>query len=139
MTQKSGNFIKLTDWQSPIEQTSRQCWKQNACNSGLKLHLIFPRIHRNELITYSSICRNLHIIHPIIVGFHKTLDCRFRIFGFFDLMVISNKISMHNIIKQTKKILPNFHEIMYLHKKIVHFKKYVMEKVHILTISREFC
>ena len=32
--EKSGNFIKLTDWQSPIKQTSHQCWKQNMGNSG---------------------------------------------------------------------------------------------------------
>ena len=36
--EKSGNFIKLTDWKSPIEQTSHQCWKQNVCDSGLESH-----------------------------------------------------------------------------------------------------
>ena len=36
LTKKSGNFIKLTDWQSSIERTSRQCWKQNMRNSNLE-------------------------------------------------------------------------------------------------------
>ena len=55
-------------------------------------------------------------------------------------MVISNKRSMYSIIKLNIKILPNFHEIItYLCKKITHFKKYVTGKVHILSISSEFC
>ena len=36
--EKSGNFIKLTDWQSPYELTSCQFQKQNVYNSGLESH-----------------------------------------------------------------------------------------------------
>ena len=40
LTKKSGNFIKLTDWQLPIKQTSRQCWKQNVGDLGLEITYI---------------------------------------------------------------------------------------------------
>ena len=62
--------MKLTDWQSPIERTSRQCWKQKERNSGLKSHtVIFFRIRGNVSITYSSIRGNPHIVLLIITGF----------------------------------------------------------------------
>ena len=50
------------------------------------------------------------------------------------------KINVYSIIKTNIKMFSNFHKIiMYLRKKIAHFKKCVMEKVHILTICHEFC
>ena len=36
--EKPVNTIKLTIWQSSIEQTSHQCWKRNMHNSGLESH-----------------------------------------------------------------------------------------------------
>ena len=45
---------------------------------------------------YSRIQRSFKFL---IVNFYKTSICWFRIFGFPDLMVISNKISIHSIIK----------------------------------------
>ena len=66
MTKKSGNFIKFTDWQLPIEQTSRQCWKQNVGNSGLAMDGV---ITRNSWITYFSIYSNPRIVHLIIAVF----------------------------------------------------------------------
>ena len=64
--EKSGNCIMLTDWQSPIEQTSRQCWKQNVLYSGLGSHTCdFWWIREDPRITYSWVHGNLRIIHLI--------------------------------------------------------------------------
>ena len=48
---------------------------------------------------YRGIPRSLKFLNA---NFRKSLDCLFWIFGFSDLMVILNKISMHNIIKLNK-------------------------------------
>ena len=109
--EKSVNFIKLTDIQSSIEQTSHQCWKQIVHNSGLESHTcdFFPNSRKctNYLLfnsrksayrssDYREILQSLKFL---IAKFHKILDCQFWIFRFFDLMVISDKISIHSIIK----------------------------------------
>ena len=93
--EKSGNFIKLTDWQSPIERTSHQFLKKNLGNSGLESrvwdfspdYLFFnSQESTNRLSDYCSSQQSLKFL---IAKFHKTLDCRLRISGFPDLMVIS--------------------------------------------------
>ena len=96
----TGKLIKLTDWQSPLEKTSQQCWKQNVSNSGLESHTcdfsMNSRKYANYLFfnsrksayrstDYRGIPRSLKFL---IAKLHKTLICQFQIFGFADLMVI---------------------------------------------------
>ena len=110
---KSEDFIKLTDWQSPIEWTSHQYWKQNVCNSGLKLHTCdFPAksqkcmiiLQFSEVAYHSSDYGGIPwSLKFLIEKFHKTLDCRFLIFGFLDLIFISSNKSMHSIINLSYK------------------------------------
>ena len=97
-TRKSQGISKLT--RKAIEFGSRMCiiWAQN------HIHVIFLRIRRNNLLfnlqksTYCSICANcssdyhgiLQSLKFFIEKFYKALGSRFQIFGFSDLMVISN-------------------------------------------------
>ena len=99
--EKCGNFIKLTDWHSPIERTSCQCFEQNVGNLCLESHtcdfspnlqkstnyLLFNlQISANRLSDYCGIPQSLKFLIAICC---KTLDCEFWIFGFTDSMIIS--------------------------------------------------
>ena len=96
LTKKSGNFIKLTDWQSPIKQTSYWCWKQNVHSSGLESHAHDFSVNSQKYANYADfhglkskyLSSGYHGIPQslkfLIAKFHKTLECRFWIFGFSD-------------------------------------------------------
>ena len=89
--EKAWNFIKFTHWQWSIEETSRQCWKQNmgleshACDFSAN-YLLF-NVQKSVYLSsnYQVIPQLLKLL---IVKFCKYFDCRFQVFGFFDLMII---------------------------------------------------
>ena len=92
--EKSGNSIKLTDWESPIKRTSCQCWKQNMSSLGLESHICDFSSNSQKSTHYflfnlqksanplSDYCGIPWWLKILIVKLHKTLDCWFRIFGF---------------------------------------------------------
>ena len=116
---KSGNFIKLTDWQSPIEQTSHQCWKQNVRNLGLELYTCDFSANLRKCPNYllfnswnseqcsSDYRRFLQSLKFLIAKLRITSDCRFQIFWFNGHFRLKEK-KVLQYPKTNMKILPNF-------------------------------
>ena len=68
-----------------------------------EMHELLTLQFAENHVWFIWLSRDSRSLKFLITKFRKILDCRFRIFVFSDLMVISNKISMHNIIKLMQK------------------------------------
>ena len=86
----SGNFIKLTEWQSSIKWTSRQCWKRMCVIRAYNLmHVIFfAEMHEllfnlwKPMYCSSDYRGILWSSKFFMVKLHKTLDANSEFWGF---------------------------------------------------------